>query len=359
MNNQRTRPFRILGAVVLLVTLVTACGETVQTETPPEGAQDVGQLVIASFGGALDQALKKAYVEPFTAETGIEVTLDPTSDFGKAKAMVESGSVEWDIYMAPDRIVPAAVRAGILEPLDWQMIGKPYLLPEAVHDYAAGAYAYSTAMAYHHEVFGDDYPHTWADFWNVEAYPGPRSLRRHPIDNLEWALLADGVSPDQLYPIDMDRAFASLDKIRPYVTVWWETGAQSVQVLADKEAVIGSAWNGRVAAAQAGGVPLEINWHQAILHWDFWTVLKGAANRDNAMRFIEFALDAKRQADFTAEIPYAPASRKAFDYIPDDVAIMLPTDLQNYKQAIPIDLDWWGENLDIALERFAEWLPDE
>jgi putative spermidine/putrescine transport system substrate-binding protein len=348
-----------LSILMLLVTLVAACGDATQTEMPLESARDAGQLVIASFGGALDQALKKAYIEPFTDETGIEVILDPTSDFSKAKTMVESGNVQWDIYMSPDRVVPVAVREGILEPLDWQMIGKPYLLPEAMHDYAAGAYAYSTAMTYNYEVFGDNHPNTWVDFWNVEAYPGPRSLRRHPIDNLEWALLADGVSPDQLYPIDMDRAFASLDKIKPYVVVWWETGAQSVQSLADGETVLGSAWNGRIATVQEEGAPLEINWSQAILHWDFWTVLKGAPNRDNAMQFIEFALDAERQADFAAEIPYSPCSRKAFDYISDDVAVTLPTDLQNYKQAVSINLDWWGENLDTASNRFNAWLLEE
>ena len=54
--------------------------------------------------------------------------------------------------------------------------------------------------------------------------------------NLEFALIADGVPMDKVYPIDIDRAFKSLSRIKSAVPKFWDTGALSSQMLADKEA---------------------------------------------------------------------------------------------------------------------------
>jgi len=87
----------------------------------------------------------------------------------------------------------------------------------------------------------------------VKKFPGRRALRNHPIATLEAALMADGVAPDKLYPLDVDRAFRKLEEIKPNVTVWWTSGAQSAQLLTTAEVDMVMAWNGRITALTKEG----------------------------------------------------------------------------------------------------------
>ena len=129
---------------------------------------------------------------------------------------------------------------------------------------------------------------TWADFWNVEKFPGRRSLRKNPIDSLEQALMADGVSIDQLYPLDVDRAFKSLDKIKQHVDVWWTGGAQSTQLLQSGEVDLISGWNARLQSAIDGGAPATIVWDQGLYSIEGWAIPKGCPRADAAKQFIKF-----------------------------------------------------------------------
>ena len=355
--------FRTIFALLLLACIagcdVLPFWKTEDPETDLVEARSK-KLVIASWGGALEDAMKIVYAPPFYKETGIEVEfIDLAQTEDTFESVAASDDVKWDIYVIPDRSIPGAVREGQLEPLDWGFIGKDNIYPEAVHAYAAGAYSYVTAMTYNADIFGENHPKDWVDFWDVETFPGARSLRKKPVDNLEWALLVDGVPADQLYPLDLDRAFRSLDRIKPYISVWWTGGAQSVQIMVDGETVLGSAWHGRVAPRQAEGAPLEWNWEQSVMHLDFWAVIRGAPNKKGAMRFIKFALDPQRQADFAREIPYSPTNREAYNYIDEALAATLPSHPQIREQTISIDLGWWGENLDAATNRFNDWVEGD
>ena len=174
---------------------------------------------------------------------------------------------------------------------------------------------YSSVLAYSQKKFSAGAaPQSWADFWDVKKFPGRRALRNHPLATLEAALMADGVAPDKLYPLDVDRAFKKLEEIKPHITVWWTSGAQSAQLLNDGEVDMVMAWNGRVSALTKEGAKVAYTYNQGILQSTSLCILKDAPNLATAVQ----ASSTRRsipshQANLPLHIDYGPANPKAFD----------------------------------------------
>ena len=114
---------------------------------------------------------------------------------------------------------------------------------------------------------------------------------------------------DQLYPLDIDRAFKKLDQIKPHVKVWWREGTQSQQLIRDGEVDMMSIWNARASELKQQGVPVEVVWNGAVRSTSTWGVLKGAPNRKLAWEFIQFTTQAKPQAEFNTRLYYGPINR--------------------------------------------------
>lgn len=162
--------------------------------------------------------------------------------------------------------------------------------------------------------------------------------------------------PDELEKIDVNRAFKALDRVRPSIRKFWDTGALSAQMLADKEVVLGSIWNGRLQAVADKGAPLAIEWNEAMLQTQYWAVLKGARNAENAQRFIDFACQPENQAALAKLIPYGPSNRQAFKSIPADLAARLPSSPENRQRAFLQNGKWWADNRAMVSERWTQWL---
>ena len=223
----------------------------------------------------------------------------------------------------------------------------------------AGDIYFSSVLGYNNQTFPTGkQPRNWAEFWDIKKFTGPRMLAdiASGAVDLEFALLADGVAKDKLYPIDVNRAFKALDRVRPSIRKFWDTGALSAQMLADKEVVLGSIWNGRLQAVADKGAPLAIEWNEAMLQTQYWAVLKGAKNAENAQRFIDFACQPENQAALAKLIPYGPSNRQAFKSIPADVAARLPSSPENRQKAFLQNGKWWADNRAMVSERWSQWL---
>jgi putative spermidine/putrescine transport system substrate-binding protein len=321
-------------------------------------AASANELVVASWGGPYQEALRKAHFEPFSKRTGIKVIETTFEDpLSRIKAMVEARNVEWDVVNVGDRHVIIGAREGLLEPIDYKVVPTADLIPAAVHPYGVGSDVYANTIGYHTRRYSaQNHPRTWAEFWDLKRFPGPRSLRKVPFANLEFALLADGVPAAQLYPLDVDRAFRSLDRIKPHVTAWWTSGAQFTQLLSNGEVDLAAIWDGEVVGAIAKGAPIGVERNQGLLSGDWWAVLKGAPHRDNAMKFLAFAAQAEPQANQTKYVSYAPTNRKAFDFIDPKTAKTLTTYPDYVKGLIKADNEWWGKHNTELTERFNAWL---
>lgn len=309
-------------------------------------------MVFTSWGGTTQDAQKASWADAFTKATGINVLMDGPTDYGKLKAMVDAGNVSWDVVDVEADWALAAAKAGLIEPLDFKVIDKTKIDPRFVTDNSVGSFYYSFVLGYNKDVLKDA-PASWADLFDTTKFPGKRTFYKWSAPGvLEIALLADGVAPDKLYPLDLDRAFKKLDSIKKDI-VWWGGGAESQQFLASGEAPIGMFWNGRVFAIQQGGGNVGVSWAQNLTAADVLVVPKGSKNKDAAMKFLATATSADGQAALATATGYAPVTPDAKAKMDAKVVKDLPdahTDGQ-----INLNMAYWAEHRDEIAKRWYDW----
>lgn len=324
-------------------------------------------IVVVSFGGTYQGAQRKCYYEPFAAATGIRVSEDTIPTPAKIKAMVDARNVSWDVVEITSAVGLSLFEDGYLEPIDYNIVPKTDLVDQAILPGSTGIFNYSWVLAFNTKHFRKDgkHPRNWADFWNVREFPGPRGMDagNRGITPLEFALLADGVAPNKLYPLDVERAWKSLDRIKPSVAKWPTSFAQHMQLLQDGEVVMTTAASNRVVPAMQAGAPLDFVWNQGMLDMTYYAVPKGTKNKEEAMKFIAFATQAKPQAELQKLQPGGPVNRKAFDFLTPEESKNLSTFQPNADQQWVLNPQWWqqkgktGRNhYQEYLERFAGWV---
>ncbi len=211
----------------------------------------------------------------------------------KASAMVKAGNVSRDLYL--DGEIQSESEAHRLVTEDLSEFCKAFAdrsdLPENACA-PGGALLQSTAtlLVYRKEKEGRREPRTWADMWNISEFPGGRAFPNFddPRRVLAAALLADGVKRDELFPLDVDRAFKKLDEIRPAVSLWWKSGDQSVQGFRNNEYALGQIWLTRARALQAEGLPIGWSYEASFLVGDRIALVKGAPNREKCTQTHSF-----------------------------------------------------------------------
>ncbi len=340
----------LLGAALATVASLSAM---------PAAARD---LTVASWGGNYQDAQREIYFKPFSDKIGKPV-LDEAWDggFGVLQSKVKAGAPNWDVVQVEAEELALGCADGLFEKIDWEkMGGKDKYLPAAVHDCGVGAIVWSTAIAYDGAKLAEG-PGSWADFWNVEKFPGKRSLRKGAKYTLEFALLADGVKPAEVYdvlatPEGLDRAFKKLDELRPHI-VWWEAGAQPLQFLASGEVVMASAYNGRITGInRTEGKNFKVVWPGSIYAIDSWVVLKDAENKDAAQDFIAFTSQPENQVKLPAYVAYGLPNNEAAAQVKPEFAAELPTAAANMTEALALNADFWIDNSEALTERFNAWL---
>ncbi|WP_026202443.1 ABC transporter substrate-binding protein [Bradyrhizobium sp. WSM2793] len=335
-------------------------------------AKSSGELRVLVNGGDLGRAYIEAYVKPFEAETGIKVT--PVMDqvgLAQLELMISTNSVSVDVFPGSQATGVQAAAKGYVEQIDYSIYKQDEL--DAIVDFAKSPYSvgsliYAYVMVYNTRKFpaGKARPGSWSEFWDVGTYPGVRSLvsGQHGTEGpWEEALLADGVAKDALYPMDIDRIFVSLDKIKPHIRKWWGTGSEIQQMMHDKVADLTNSYDGRATLLIDQGAPIEINRNQSKMTVESWMIPKGSLNTQNAQKFIEFATRAERQAAFAQLIPYGPTNRNAYKLIPEDLGRKFASHPDYVASSIPINMHWYGEvasdgmtNTERLIQRWNEWI---
>jgi putative spermidine/putrescine transport system substrate-binding protein len=324
-------------------------------------AAEAKEITFVSQGGAYQEAQTKAILDPVSKLTGITINQDSSPEaYAIIKTQIESGKPTWDVVDAPTADCIKAGSENMVEKLDFSKLPNTDALPAAYKTPHSVAYEFfSSVLAYNKKKFGDKPPQTWADFWDVKKFPGTRALRNHPTGTLEAALLADGVPKDKLYPLDLDRAFKKLEEIKPHIAVWWTSGAQSAQLLADGEVDMEMAWNGRVSSVAKEGAPVGYTYNDGLLQFTSLCILKGSPNAATAVEFVNAALKADIQANFPTYIDYGPANPEAYSTgkISAERSAEMPSSPENTaKQAILSDEYWGSKQGDEALKRWARFI---
>lgn len=339
----RTRFFAMMASAALVV-------------ASPALSRD---LTVVGFGGATQEAMRETLFKPYQEKAGAPLLEESyTGGIAKVKAMVETGTTTWDVVQMDENEMILACDQGLLEPFDWAGLpNSADIIAPAKSDCGVGAFVWSKILAYDGDKTSG--VASWADFWNLEKWPGKRGLRKQARMTLEVALLADGAKPEELYDIlatkeGQDRAFAKLDAIKPSIQ-WWESGAQPMEWLASGEVTMTSAYNGRVIAANQQGRHFKMSWTNQLYAMDFWAIPKGG-NRDQAFDIVNFMTSPEPQKAFAEKMVYGVTNAKAMDSISADIKPQLPTAEENMVGALAVSTPFWVDHEEELQQRFNRWV---
>jgi len=350
-----------LGAVAAATPVLTSFAGLAGVPGAANAATD--RVTTIGWGGAWKDAFDKAYFDPFTANTGTQIQYISPYSFPKLQAMHDASDQQIDVVEAGGLDSIRIQQLGMDAPLDWNVIDKSVLSPgQLKYPNGIGAITLSEVLVYNKKKWpGEDHPKNWADFWNVEKFPGPRSMHRRANPVLEAALMADGVPADPavMYPLDYDRAFKKLDELRPHIAVWWTSGSQQQQLIQDEEVDLICMWNGRASDSIINrNAHYKISWDQALYNGDVeaWFLLAGAPNPEGAMKLLDFVGRPEPQAVFAQTLFYGPTNMGAYDFIDQSLAEEMPSYPANAEKSFLMDYNWWSENLEEATKRFETWI---
>ncbi len=342
----RRQVMQTLGATAATTAMMPLGGRALR-------ADEATTITVTSYGGNYQESQDTAFFKPFQAlNPSIKILQDSPESDAKLKAMVEAGNVTWDVVLVADNFGQES-DAKWLEPIDYSIIDKSQFLDGYAGTYRVGADVEGTVIGYRNDVFKDAKPQTLADFFDLKKFPGKRCAWKYaPGGIFEAALIADGVDPKALYPLDIPRALKKLDTIRDNL-IWWETGAQSEQLLTTGEAALGFVWIGRAVHA-AEVAPVSIAWGQWLSLNGFWVVPKGTRNKKAAMEALKYFTSAEAQVALTKLLPYGPTNKNAVDKVDARYRGNLPTD--HLDTQVKVDFAWWGANQNEVDSTFQEWL---
>lgn len=316
-------------------------------------------LVFNTTGGASGEAVSNAFLSVFSADTGNQVRIVAPPSLAKLKVGVQSKNLDWDLAELVSQEHKLALREGLIQPLDKKIVDTASMLKGTYDDHSVVFTLYSTVLAYNSAKYRtpESRPASWADFWDVKRFPGRRALRNHPVDNLEFALLADGVPPSAIYPIDFARAFRSLDRIKPHIGVWWKDGQQPAQLLVDNEVDFTSAWHGRLyALVLQGETRIGVSWQGGMLKKSWIGVPKTAPNPTEAMKLIATMIRPDTSAKYAEKVGYIGGDPRAFDLISSRAKSWVVTNPEIYQKMVQANEDWWLDHLEEAQARWMDWI---
>ncbi|OLT14421.1 hypothetical protein BJF78_19445 [Pseudonocardia sp. CNS-139] len=352
--------FSAAGAALTLSACAGGPRSTGAGAGPAASTAGGGEVVYAGYGGSYNDAVAQAYFEPVSAQLGVDVrVVDGAFDIPRIISAVRSGTAEFDIVDVSDHDYGQLVNAGVLEELDPGVVDAGGIADSAfvprdllVTAHGLSSYLFSKNVMWNTEVA--DSMNSWADVWDVQRYPGKRGFHNYPQMLLETALLADGVPVAQIYPLDVDRAFAALDRIKPHA-VFLGT-SQLENLVAQGEIVAGNLTLGRVKALMESGLPVRYSWNQAVTESNRLVVLKGARNRDAAMAVVAATLQPDRQVALTELTGYSPTLTAAWDQLDAAALADLSGSPRTAGEALFLDYQWWADNGEATTARFQDWL---
>lgn len=346
-----TRPTTLAGAAMAFAMSVT----TVSAQ----------EITVAGAGGSLAKIITEVFEKPLADESGITVkAVASTERVAALKAMFAANNPIWDVTELSGSEYPIVLAEGWLEPFDWNEIDPEGRVPDEHRAKNAVPYAsFSVVLAQRLDALPKGKKMAgWADFWDTGTFPGPRGLRDTPQQNLEFALLANGVPAGDIYTTlateeGVDRAFAKLDEIKDDVVLWWKSGAQPIQAMADGEVHYTTGFNGRFTVLNNEGTPNEIVWNGGALLKAFLAPVKGTKNRGAALKYLSYIISSpERAAEFAKRIPYPGFTSGLYDFIDADQQRNMPTYPANLESQFVFDDAFWVENRDALTERWQSWV---
>ncbi|MHA3683028.1 ABC transporter substrate-binding protein [Leucobacter sp. HY1910] len=320
-------------------------------------------LTMVDWGGETQRVALESFYKPWAEEAGVTMKEDQPTDYAKLDAMVKAGKVTWGTVEVEPNFTDTACADGTIEKLsdDVKQAAKDNGVdPQYMSDCGIPILMYGFTIGYNTDKFPDAHPTSWAEFFDVEKFPGKRGFWKYATGGIfEAALLADGVAPADLYPLDLDRAFAKLDTIKDHI-VWYDTGDQQTQLVASGEAPLVQAWNGRIFKAQSEGEPVANEYADALGTYEQIVIPAGYPNKDLAEDWMVWVLsNPEAQASYSRQTGYGPVTPAALEQLSADEQKELANSADNSaKMSATIDYGYWAENYPDVTERMNVWMSE-
>lgn len=339
----------LVGGAIAAAAALAAC--TSPAGGPDAGEELSGEVVWADYGGSTNETWNELFFDGFTEQTGVDV-VSTTIEGGVMYGMLDGGAGDYDAFMvAPPDIVNH--KENLLELPEG--VNRNDTLPEELQPYALGTMWVGYAQGYLASTFPDGGPTTWADFWDVETYPGKRAVPGVYSDYMyEAALLADGVAPEDLYPIDFERATKKLDELKPNL-VFYADYPDIKTYLTNGTASIAFGPTGQYTGLKNQGVDVTINWDGAFVEANPWVVPVKAPNPENIFALADYLGDPETQAAFAEATGYGPGNAAAFEYIDADKLENL-ANAPDHTATITVESAGRAADFDRETEEYAAWL---
>ncbi len=343
------------------VALAAVLGVSIGRPAPADAAKVGGSMAVASFGGAFAKSLDEFYFQPFSRDSGVKVLMDPVGGQMAAKLQAGQavGQVSWSLMMAHEQDTFALAARGALLPLPADVKAEALKLygPKLVSDHAIFRGLSAYVFVCNPELV-KRCPKNATEFFNVKDFPGRRGLYANGwLVNLMYALQADGVPVDKLFPLDLERAFRKLEALKPHVNVWWTTGDQSQQIFRDKEVAMAVMWDGRAFGLAKQGVKVEISHEGAMLSYSSLTVPKGAPNPEAGFAFLRWYMaHPEAQGEIQRVTGYGESSPLAINFTPEEMRRQMASHPDVIKQVVVPDNVWVAQNREAVAQRWTEWL---
>lgn len=350
----RSPTFRIVSALMFVCAamLVAGCGSSGDSSSSSGGGGGDESIVFETFGGRFDNPLKKFYADPTTEKTGLEIAFDSPTDYSKLRTQVNTGNVQWSVVMG-DPFYAIENCESLLEPIK-DVVDRSDLDPKyIVSDCSVPGDQFSYTMMYDKEEYGSNPPTSWEDFFDTEGFPGQRAVFAGYVFNgmLEAATLAEGTAPEDVYPIDIDKAIEKLETIKSE-TDYFETLAAGQQLMEAGEVsmIVLPQENGMYA--EENGADFAPVWNQQVTSWNDYFVPKGA-DVEQAAKLLETIASAEAQNGLSGN---DPVGNSLIDPEPANQTPLVeewsPLVDNRYKGQFTVDQQWWAENLE---EAEAKW----
>jgi len=338
---------------VAAVTLLMLCG----CRQEPEA------LTVVGWGGSSQEAHRRAYWQSFTASTGIpvrEASWHGGIDVLRRKAL--DRSAHWDLVQVETEDLLVGCAEGLFEPIDWAALGgRGSFIDAATNDCGVGTMQWSYLMGYDGDRISGAGPQTWADFWDVRRFPGLRGMRKTPKYSLEFALLADGVGREQVYPLlrteqGVERAFRKLDQLKDHI-LWWTSISEVPDLLLSGKVALSVTSPGRlIVANRTTGRHLRVQWRDNIYAVDYWAILKSSPRKAEAQQLLEYMMRPANQIQLARLIPTGLTNKAAIAAVDPKLEADTPSNSANMGQALALDGDFWVEYGDRLTQRFNAWV---
>jgi putative spermidine/putrescine transport system substrate-binding protein len=323
-----------------------------------------GEVTVAVGGGIVQEVGRETLWGPAGEVLGLTVNEETINNaYSAVQLQAAASAVTYDVVQANSFQAERGLAEGLFQPIDYSVVDASDFIEGTAPEHCISSLIFASVLAWNTNTYPDNPPQSWADFWDVENFPGTRAMRADAEAQLEVALMADGVPVEDVYEVlasegGLERAIAKLEEIRPHVTVWWDSGAQHAQLMRDGEVDMAFGWNGRFESARRDGGPVDYTFNQGILGMDCWAVPADAPNPENAMLLINEMSKPEPQARFALGVSYIGGNARAYEtgLIDEEAARLLPTHPDHAASMLVQQNAWWIENLEEAQLAFEEMM---